>query len=240
MKKYIIIIIVCFVSYFAVAQDDVKEKYPFWVNITTKGGFINSHLFCNNLDNDMDVEFGYFNPGYTVGGQIGVNWGGGFGGAVEVMYTGLTQDYHITNSLFSYDKSVKIGTLDKYLLLKSVGVKGSFLEIGVKFSKILDYSETNSITVPYQNSINNFSDKERVGILMGFGINLFFTNVYSMNLGSRITYSISDYMDGEHYVIDDGLHIINNYTSYSTTNPVTVSLVLSMNFLVSNGDIKPD
>ncbi|GAB4291722.1 MAG: hypothetical protein Kow0068_17010 [Marinilabiliales bacterium] len=240
MKMYIIIIIVCFASYFAKAQDDIKEKYPFWVNITTKGGFINSHLFCNNLDNDMDVEFGYFNPGYTVGGQVGVNWGGGFGGAIEVMYTGLTQEYHITNSLFSYDKSVKIGTLDKYLLLKSVGVKGSFLEIGVKFSKILDYSETNSITVPYQNSIDNFSDKERVGILMGFGINLFFTNVYSMNLGSRITYSISDYMDGEHYVIDDGLHIIKNYTSYSTTNPVTVSLVLSMNFLISNGDIKPD
>lgn len=240
MRKFIVIISILFVPVFMLSQESTKEEYPFWVNITTKGGFVNSHLFCNNLDNDMDVDFGYFNPGYTVGGQVGVNWGGGFGGAIEVMYTGISQDYHISNTLFSYDKTIKIGTLDKYLLLKSVGEKGSFLEIGTKFSKVVNYSESNSITVLYKNSKDNFSDKERVGILIGFGVNLFFTNVYSMNLGSRVTYTISDYMDGEHYPINDGIHNINNYTSYSTTNPVTVSLVLSMNFLISNGDITKD
>ena len=236
-RTFLFVFIMMFSS-FVFSQSDADDGFPFWVNITSKGGFVNSHLFCNNIGNDMDVDFGYFNPGYTVGGQVGLNWGGGFGGAVEIMYTGITQKYDIKHSPGNYTKDIKIGMLDKALLLKSVGIKGSYLEIGTKFTKILSYSEENSIQVPYKNKREYYSDNERVGILFGFGINIFFTDIYSMNIGSRVAYTISDFMDGEHYPINDGIHDVNSYATYSTTNLFTVDLVLSLNFQIGNLDKK--
>lgn len=235
MKKHYFLFVLIFAAISAFCQDEDKEKYPFWVNITSKGGLVNSHLFNNNIDEDSRVDFGYFNPGYTLGGQIGANWGGGFGFAIEAMYTRLNQHYDISIGNINYEKDLSISLFDKFLLLKSVGMKGSYIELGGKFTGITKVKETNTITTPYVIKTSDFSNKERIGMVFGFGINALFTEVYSLNIGMRVAYTISDFMVDENRPIHDGLHPLD-YSSYGTTNPVTVDFVLNMSFHI--GELK--
>lgn len=235
MKTHYLLLFLIFATFSVFCQDEAKEKYPFWVNVTSKGGLVNSHLFNNNIDEDSRVDFGYFNPGYTVGGQVGANWGGGFGFAIEVMYTRLNQHYDVTLGNLNYEKDLSIDLLDKFLLIKSVGLKGSYIELGGKFSGIYRVKEINNIITPYVLKTSDFSDKERIGMVFGFGINALFTEVYSLNFGMRVAYTISDFMTNENRPIHDGLHPAD-YSSYGTTNPVTVDFVLNLSFHI--GELK--
>ena len=80
---FIIFFIIQFSSFSQEYNSDNRKPYPFWVNITTKGSILTSNATNGNFEDDQNVYFGYMNPGYNVGGQIGANWGGGFGFAFE-------------------------------------------------------------------------------------------------------------------------------------------------------------
>ncbi|MFH2141300.1 MAG: hypothetical protein ABIJ97_02675 [Bacteroidota bacterium] len=238
MKKIAFLIIILIQMQVVFSQsEDTEEEYPFWVSVTSKGGFVNSHLFNNNIDEDSRVDFGYFEPGYTVGGQIGANWGGGFGFAIELMHTRLNQHYSIDLSGIEYDKNISINLFDKFLLIKSVGLKGSYIELGGKFTRVTKAIEKNNISTPFLLKTSDFSNKERVGMVFGFGVNVLFTEVYSINIGMRAAYTLSNFMDDEKYPIRDGLHPVD-YSSYSTTNPVTIDFVLNLSFHIGELEVE--
>ncbi len=242
MLRNVFIIVFILIQFSAYSQDynsDNRKSYPFWVNITTKGSILTSNATNGNFEDDQNVYFGYMNPGYNIGGQIGANWGGGFGFAFEGLFTQSSQKYEITQGVVKYEKTIHYRTFDKFILLRSIAEKGSYMEIGLKFTKVIKAWEKNTIDTPFGIYKSYFSSKQRFGIIFGFGVNIFFTPVYSLNLGSRVSYTISDIMDGEHYLIEDGVYQ-KNYNSYAMTNPALLEITLCMNFHIGDLEKKTD
>ena len=221
MRKVIFLIIAVIVTNAAWSQrkhhksnNKSANETPTWFFLDLQGGFGVDEYFNTNINNDQNVEISYVNPSFSYVGKFGVNFSFGVGLAFEMGISNFSQSYDIKpivgGSTFTHTSEVS--ALQKTILLRH-STLGSYIEAGPQFLSIKsgDY---------YQNFTN---------IVLGFGGPLVYKNSFDINLGLRLTYSLSDVMNNN-YPDNAGLKYIPVYSSYTPTSILSAQLTLGVNW----------
>lgn len=225
MKKILLIIILICLSHYLYSQG--------WINASVKGGYGVSFLFNKNITNDRNVspELSY---GNLIGGKIAYNFNEYHELGVEVLVSEHNQNYMIQPDSLSFDKSILFSTLDIPLLYRHHS-EGGYFEIGPQFSKITKASESISV-----NSSNNDITKNLVpnyiSAVIGFGANFIGSDIFSLIIGFRFIYGLSDIISEDggktqttSYPLNDSFYEAE-YTSYKQTNPFSALIIAELNF----------
>ncbi len=221
MKKILLVILVILIVNTVFAQrthhksnNKSTKETPTWFFLDLQGGFGVDEYFNTNINNDQNVEISYVNPTYSYAGKFGVNFSFGVGLAFEMGIANYSQSYDIKSltggSTFTHTSAVS--ALEKTILLRH-STLGSYIEAGPQFLSIKsgDY---------YKNFTN---------IVLGFGGPLVYKNSFDINLGLRLTYSLSDVMNNN-YPDNAGLKYPAIYSSYTPTSILSAQLTLGFNW----------
>ncbi len=220
MKKFIFILFIFIISNNAWSQHRHKSnnkstnETPTWFFLDLQGGYGVDEYFNNNINNDQNVEISYVNPSFSYAGKFGVNFSFGVGLAFEMGIANYSQSYDINNGIETFTHTSSVSALEKTILLRHSSL-GSYIEAGPQFLGIKSGSS---------NGYNNFTN-----IVIGFGGPLVYKNSFDINLGLRLTYSLSDVMNN-YYPDNAGLKYIPLYSPYSPTSIFSAQLTLGFNW----------
>lgn len=232
MKKTVFIIIALAVVFqFADAQR--RTQTIKWFSIAAKAGYGNSVLLNVNNIEDKHVELNYLTPSLSYGGRFTFTYGDKIGFGADVLSSTFGQKYTIDNNGTIYEKEVKIKSLDVFPFFRFTGEKAGYFEIGPKFSNIKSIDVTNSINENFsQNSenIDNHYSQKFTSLVLGFGLAVYKNERMDVNLGTRFSYSFTDFTPGYTYnVVNDGFYLPEK-DILTDTNPLSVQAILEVNY----------
>ena len=202
----------------------------FYFDLGLKGGYGLNLLVNKNILNDKHV-FSEFSFAPTFGARLGGNFNERHSINIEVLSSSFKQDYTIRTDSLAWNKTIAFKTLDVALLYKKF-VEGTYIEVGPEVAFMSKASETNSVTG------NRDITKEVVPTyfagVFGFGANFLGNDNFCVMAGVRATYSFTDILsDGAGksnvYSLNDNFYK-SGYTSYKTTNPLTIRLMIEVSF----------
>jgi len=228
MKSSLFIVVCFFLALVGFAQSSSK----FYFDIAAKGGHGLTLLMNKNIFNDKHIvsEISF---GSTFGGRLGGNFNENHSVNVEVLSSTFRQRYNLKTDSLSWNKTISFTTLDVAFLYRHF-VEGTYIEVGPEFAFIKRAGEENSIS-GNTDITKNFVPNYMAGVL-GFGANLIGSDNINVMLGFRASYSLTDIIsdaggksNNRSYPLNDNFYK-TTYTSYSSTNPLTLRILLEISF----------
>jgi len=226
LTGYLVLFIL--MSFSAYSQSDSK----FYFDVGVKGGYGLNLLVNQNILNDKNVD-SEFSFGPSLGGRIGGNFNEKKSINLEVLSSGFNQQYSIKSDSLQWNKTISFSTLDLALLYRNF-VNGSYMEIGPEVSFIQSAVESNSLSGS-ANAGKLLTPDYFAGIF-GFGANFLGNDNISILAGIRASYSFTDIISELGGKSQDRSFPLNepfyktSATSYTSTNPLTVRLMLEIAF----------
>lgn len=219
MKNYILIIItfLTFSNLYAQhhkSNNKSAKETPTWFFLDLQGGFGVDEYLNTNINNDENTQISYVNPAYHYSAKIGVNFGFGAGLAFEIGNSSYSQTYDLKSNIdgSNFTNTSTVNAMQKTILLRR-DILGSYIEAGPQF-----------LNIKSGNNYSNFTN-----IVLGFGGPLVYKNSFDINLGLRLTYSLSDVMQNNSYP-NQSLKYIPIYSSYTPTSIISAQLTLGVNW----------
>ncbi len=175
-----------------------------FMQVGALGSFNSTWLFNKNVsdkgdDQDFAAGWGhnfglcygfYFNEniGIEINGLIGLNSGA---------FTGVLDTNKTYNSEISYS------SIDIPLMFKYVGKSGAYLEVGPQFSILgtfnygfkqsyYDFNTGLNVNNDTSYAVTNFFKTSSIAAVLGFGINIKFTDALHLRTGLRFSYGLTD------------------------------------------------
>ncbi|NPA69020.1 MAG: PorT family protein [Chlorobi bacterium] len=232
MKKIIFLLLIfSLLSQYTYAQR--RKSTVKWFSIAAKAGYGNSVLL--NIDNieDGNVEFDYLTPSLSLGGRFTFTYGNNLGFGLDILHSSFGQNYTIDNNGDIYEKNLDLTSLDILPFFRYSSDKGTYLELGLKFSNIKSIDVTNSVDRNFTQNSDNIDDyyaSNFTSMVLGFGIAVYKNERLDINLGTRFSYSFTDITPEYSFnVVDDGYYSPSKEV-LSETNPVSIQGILEINY----------
>ncbi len=228
MKKPRLTLLLCLISLTSFSQT--------WFEAALRGQFGPTFLVNNNISKDHHVsqELSY---GNGFGGRLGVCFNDIHEVQVEFMLSQSTQKYHIkldSSATVIYDKKIVFKTYDIPLLYRHWS-NGGYFEVGPQISLVRSAIETNTLAPGVTTVSPKFSENYYSGVI-GFGANFVGSGPFSLVLGARLSYGLSDLIGSaggrsqtQSYPLTDSFYNAT-YGSYKPTNAVSAMLVIEASF----------
>ena len=203
-----------------------------FVEIGLKGGAGVSMLINENTlqDNRINKTPSY---AYSYGAKFGIDFNERFAIIGEYMMGQINQnnDYNNTSSV-NIKRNIQINAVSIPILFRYNSDQGSYLEVGPRLGYTKKVTQSGSST----SDISDKFENNTYGAILGFGTVLFATdNIYS-TLGIRFDTGVTDMISlaggkntTTYYPMDNG-DLVTNYQKYAATFPVSVQLMLELNW----------
>jgi len=210
-----------------------------WISFALKGGVGNSYFLNTDHLNDPNVELNLFSLSHSVGGRLTFTYGDHLGLGSDVLLSAYNEKYSIRNEAanVSYEKNIKLSTLDIVPFFRYTGYNTAYVELGAKISKINSVFEENTVQENFNPLELEMLEPKFTGAIFGFGLALYKTDRLDINLGARLSYAFTD-LSPNRDIINDGF-FIPDYTVNSATNPLSFQALLEVNYFFAFwGDAK--
>jgi len=191
-------------------------------------GMIGSTMLINeNVFKDSDYEH-LISVGYGFGGKLGVNFNESIQIATEVIFSTFNQKFSITEGGNTWEKKIKLRSIDIPFLIRHNKSNGSYFEIGPQYTIVKKVSETRLNSSATDASA--YFDKNYFAGVVGFGGYLMGWDNFGISTGFRITYSFADIIGGE--TVPEGFytHRAVTYSTDKDTNPLSFVFVVEFNY----------
>lgn len=233
---FLLIIAICSPT-FAQRKRSRKGSVIKWLSIGVKGGGGNTIMYNPNILNDSKLDVNYVSPSYFVGGRLGITIGDYVSLFGEACSAGYNSNYTLNevgaNSL-SYDKELKLKSLDYAVTFRYTSLTGVYVELGPKFIRLKSAEETNTLVEETQiqpsffsesgdyEPLDNYSQKLTTGIF-GFGISPLRTDRLDLTLGLRFNFGFTDMFPDNKTPLNDGYYEYDADFDSSYNNPYTAT-----------------
>lgn len=223
MKKIWILFFIC-VAHSAHSQ--------VWFEAAAKGTYGFKGFLNTNIMDDGRVNYA-LPTGYAYGGRFGVNFGYHNGISIEALLADNKQTFGVEGPLgITQDYFINWKATDLYLLYRLYGDK-TFLELGPKLSKLSSLKQTiTAAGILTETPVEIGKDYvDYWSAALGFGTYVFGAANFSMMLGARFEYALTDFV-GEHGK-DRNLPLptlVPPYSNYKSSNPYSIQVCLELNF----------
>lgn len=207
----------------------VLNAQEIWLETALKGGAGMSFLMNKNILDDNSYR-NALTPMYGFGAKVAVNFGAWHGIALEVLFNSSSQkwDYTLTNVSGDLRNEVKWKSLEAYLLYRYIRNR-TYLEVGPMYSIIRSVEQTdNEVQV---NDPDPFYEDNYLAGVFGFGGYLGGSETFSVGLGLRVHYGITDFVSDAGRAAGYPNPVRTNiYDSEAKTHPLVAQLLLEFNF----------
>lgn len=186
-------------------------------------GFLNSNI----MDDDR-VNY-KLSPGLSYGGRFGINFGYYNGVSFEALLADNTQKFEVAgqNGGLTVNYDINWKALDLYLLYRLYGQK-TFLEVGPKLSQLRSISQS-----PAPDGVELVKGEDYQdywSAALGFGTYIFGVYNFSLMLGARFEYALTDLVGDRGIEKGLPLHTLPVYENYKKSSPYSVKIALEFNF----------
>ena len=231
MKKYTLIIVMILSALFSYSQR--RGQIIKWFSISAKAGVGNSLLLNTDIFNDPGADSDVFTLSYAYGGRFTFSYGENIGVGLDVLSVSFGQDYTLLTDDMSYEKFLKLKSLDFTPFFRYSSNKGGYFEIGPTITNLKSAEETNSVTgnfIPRDNLMEVYENKF-TNIMIGFGMTAIHTERVNVNIGVRANYGFSDLVPDHqlNYVLNDGVYR-PPLISEKETHPISLKIFAEVNY----------
>ena len=187
-----------------------------------KGSYGLTLMMNNNIFDDREIDH-QINAGYMFGPSLGIHFGDHQGIQIEYLWSVGRQSFDIETVTPTERIDYDWKTNDLVLLYRYTGY-GAFFEIGPKVSFL---KEMNREYNTEEEVSANFEDTWYSGVV-GFGMFLAGSDLFSLQLGLRFQYQFNDMINGTGK--DNNYPVGVNYEQYKSTNLLTAQIQLEANY----------
>ncbi len=199
-----------------------------WLEAALKGGYGASFLVNKNILNDDSHNYQVVSS-YNFGGKFAVNFGPFNGISVEGLYSKSGQDWEY--SVLPDGKainSIEWKNIDALLLYRHINNR-VYVEIGPKYSIVRSVDQTD-LGELVENPEAMYEKNYLSGVL-GFGGYITGTETFSLGLGLRFHYGLTDFVNGEGQKAGfPNPNKIAAYESDAFTRPALAEFMVEFNF----------
>jgi len=203
-----------------------------WFEAAAKGTYGFTGFLNKNAMDDGRVSY-KLGQGYGYGGRFGINFGYYNGISFETMFNQNTQLFDTEGALGLEDNhSIVWNNVDMYFLYRLYTEK-TFLEIGPKWSRLSSLTHEIKSSGQVNNSYNiGKSDyQDYWSAALGFGTYVYGARNFSLMLGMRFEYALTDFISAQGQEKNLPLPTLNpSFESYVKSNPFAAQLCLEFNF----------
>lgn len=208
MKKYLILIILLFAVLSVYSQR--RGQVIKWFSLAAKGGVGNSLLLNPDIFSEAGADSDVFTLSYSYGGRFTFSYGDNLGVGVDVLSSSFGQNYTLVTGIESYEKQLKLTSLDISPFFRYSGYGGGYFEIGPTFTTLKSAEETNSIQGTFfpRDNLMEIYENKLTDLMVGFGMAAVRTERLAVNLGLRASYGFTDMVPNHQndYVLNDGVY----------------------------------
>lgn len=217
-KLMISLSILCFAAFSANAQ--------VWFELGPRVNYGLTGFYNSNIIGD-DAHDYQLSGGLSYGGVLGINFGENNGLNLEGLLTTNKQKVSFRDPVLGpFDASWEWETIDILVLYRYYTDGGAYFEVGPKASIVNSITqEANGIDIPTENA---YSDLYFSGV-GGLGALLAGSEVYSLKMGLRLEYALTDLLDNQTDVPDYPA-VYTRYESEAGTYPFRATIGLELTF----------
>lgn len=197
-----------------------------WLEAALKGGYGASFLVNKNILDDNNHAY-QVTPGYNFGGKIAVNFGPFNGIALEGLYSTMGQDFEFDHPQFgTIENKISWKSIDALLLYRHI-TNRVYFELGPMYSVVQSVDQM-EFDANLEAAADNYEKNYLSGVL-GFGGYVAGTETFSLGLGIRLQYGLTDFVNAE----GTKAGFPTPYTTYESeavTRPAFAEFMVEFNF----------
>ncbi len=210
----------------------VSTQAQVWFEAAAKGTYGFKGFLNKNIMDDGRVNY-ELPTGYAYGGRFGINFGYYNGVSIEALLANNTQKFEIEGpGGVPQNYSINWKATDLYLLYRLYGEK-TFLELGPKLTRLKSVDQvitTNNIDQVYPVKIGD-DYQDYWSAALGFGTYVFGVSNFSLMLGARFEYALTDFVGAQGKTNNLPLPTLTPaYTNYTKSSPYSIQVCLELNF----------
>ncbi len=171
---------------FFVASLAISAQSQLWFDAGIKGAYGPTMMYDKNVFDDGDYKH-KLTTGHAIGGRLGINFGYHAGISLEYQSATSNQAFELNGALHN---TFKWKHNDILALFRYSG-NGAYFEIGGKYSLMGDVNLTRHTLNTSLDVSDKFNENYKSGVF-GFGSYLLGSDLFSLNLGIRIHFSVDD------------------------------------------------
>lgn len=196
-----------------------------WIEAAAKGGYGVSFLYNSNIIDDDSYNYKITRT-YGFGAKLAVNFGPYHGISIDGMYNTLGQNFEYDlATVRDLKNEISWKSIDAYLLYRYTRNR-VFLELGPMYSTVQEVNQTNA-GFDLENA-ENFYEKNYLSGVFGWGGYLAGSETFSLVLGMRLHYGLTDFVNNEGQQLNLPTGI--SYPERNKTRPAFVQLMMEFNF----------
>ena len=246
MKKFLAITLLLFVGLQLFSQHK-RHEFIKWLHIAPKAGYGTSMLLTMNSFTDKSAEQKLLNPGYNLGGSLGVSIGDYLGFYAEAGTQSFGQRYNMqiqegtsvdNSTTYSYLKSFDAKAFQITVMMRYISDLGGYFEIGPTFKKIKSVVVSNSEEYGQVDATQDDFITQYPGLAVGVGQAVFRSERLNLLVGARLTFSPQDFVLNQKFILDDHVYNSQNllydplqYDEYNKTMPITGYLFFEVDYI---------
>ncbi len=200
-----------------------------WIEAALKGGFGASFLLNKNIFDD-DTHAYQVASGYNYGGKFAVNFGPYNGVSLEGLLSKGGAKWQYDNELLGNDliNEVEWKSIDALVLFRHINNRVYF-ELGPKYSIVRSVNQT--VLSEDLEDVADMYEKNYISGVLGFGGYITGTETFSLGLGLRFHYGLTDFVngDGQKAGFPNPVRFIP-YESDAVTRPALAEFMIEFNF----------
>ena len=199
-------------------------KAQIWFDLGAKLGYGPSMSFNKNSFNNLDYSYKYAGA-FLYGGKLSVNFNPNHAIVGELLFNQFTHAVNVQGN----PNKVNLKYMQIPVMYRNNSDNGGYTEIGVQFNT-LNSAQFNGADVTQQFVKSNYD------AVLGFGQYIGGGNVFGLNLGLRIAYTLNDVINAAYRTsLGNAVYAPNNAESFSNfkyqaTHNVYVAATLELNF----------
>lgn len=197
-----------------------------WIEAALKGGYGASFLLNKNMLQDGNTNY-LVASGYNYGGKFAVNFGPYNGISLEGLLSKGGQKFEYTAlGINDISNEITWRSMDALLLYRHI-TNRVYVELGPKYSIVKSVEQVNGGAE--QPDVERFYEDNYISGVLGFGGYITGTETFSLGLGLRFHYGLTDFVNG------DGQKAgypnpVTPYTSTAVTRPALAEFMIEFNF----------
>ncbi len=200
-----------------------------WIEAALKGGYGASFLLNKNIFDDDSYSY-QVAPGYNYGGKFAVNFGPFNGISMEGLFSKGGAKWRYDNELLGTDleNELEWKSFDALLLFRHINNR-VYVELGPKYSFVKSVNQTdNGIDL---GDVSRYYNDNYISGVLGFGGYITGTETFSLGLGLRFHYGLTDLVsgDGQKAGFPNPIKLLD-YESTAVSRPALAEFMIEFNF----------
>jgi hypothetical protein len=192
-----------------------------------KGAYGPTYMLNQNLADDTAYDH-ELNAGYGVGAKLGLHFASHHGFTFDFMHSKSNQKFGLTNrGLHDYS-----WTHNDLMLMYRLSGNGAYVEFGPKISLVSDV--TSIINGVDEGDVKVNFENNYTSLVFGFGSYLLGNELFSLQIGARIHYALSDMVSAEGITAGyPAVHSSSTFdynTDYQKTKATAGQILLEFNY----------